>query len=504
MTRMYFSGLDSSQSIQSEAEDILKKIDDPKIATRFVLDSHLLRIKTNKVPEAPQNNNFIFDGSDSFALDVAPSWRHLAYGTNKLIRATFQETTSEKFKEMYLRPLFAVIQVAEYPQRPMNIDRYECSHPSHMASTIDECFKSTVIYPIGKLYRSTGRVARLFGDIKIRRPRKSTEDGIIKPDITHLRWPKFEAAQEFCCGIGSYMEPKYELKEGFEKMLNAIEKFKDLEKNGNTSTTLFKDGDWDQGILFTLILRKYIYEALLCGTNRIFISGYQTFSGFFTFDVDTEDETKIEYFVIDDPETNGYNAAMDIECPSDPLVNVLPRLGKGILSDTTRICNERTTETEILTGGTYCRIINNAHKRFPDLNLPPTVFAKVYYHDEDFLRGDKFEINTRIANSKYASNFTKLLASGYWYEAIPASDWDFEEVHRVIKQRLQELHSIGISHNDLRYGNIHVSRTGNVSLIDFGLSEITNSKRKKEEDFKTLDYLWDISDSMNEVSYPLP
>ena len=56
-----------------------------------------------------------------------------------------------------------------------------------------------------------------------------------------------------------------------------------------------------------LVLRKYLYQAFLCGTDRVLVSDYQTFSGFFKYkivrDDDVGDKMVIDYYVINDPET---------------------------------------------------------------------------------------------------------------------------------------------------------------------------------------------------------
>lgn len=61
-------------------------------------------------------------------------------------------------------------------------------------------------------------------------------------------------------------------------------------------------------------------------------------------------------------------------------------------------------------------------------------------------------------------------------------------MYKVINSRLEELNLIGISHNDLRAAIIHVSFSGGISLIDFGLSDCTNNEELKNN-FKTPDYI---------------
>ena len=68
-------------------------------------------------------------------------------------------------------------------------------------------------------------------------------------------------------------------------------------------------------------------------------------------------------------------------------------------------------------------------------------------------------------------------------------------MHRIIKSRLEELHLLGISHNDVRPANIHVSVSGKISLIDFGLSDCSNNEEHKKNDFETLDYILGVHGS---------
>ncbi|CAG87518.2 DEHA2E00286p [Debaryomyces hansenii CBS767] len=39
---------------------------------------------------------------------------------------------------------------------------------------------------------------------------------------------------------------------------------------------------------------------------------------------------------------------------------------------------------------------------------------------------------------------------------MPIDEWNMDSVYEFIKARLNELHSLGISHNDVRQANIHV------------------------------------------------
>ena len=215
---------------------------------------------------------------------------------------------------------------------------------------------------------------------------------------------------------------------------------------------------------------------------------------------------------------------------SDPFANVLPKpveepsrkrkrsksFGSTLGSQLTSI-EEHADDDDFdeIHGNTYCRIVYDAPKCYPGLAsvLPTNVFTKLYnYPDlafENFPDKDDYydmfvnelEINKIIANSQFAANFPKLIVSGYLNgmpskpmhifedlgEEVPMSEWDYDQVYDAIKLRLEELHHLGISHNDVRAANIVVSETGKISLIDFGLSTCPASEKRKKKDFEALD-----------------
>ena len=127
----------------------------------------------------------------------------------------------------------------------------------------------------------------------------------------------------------------------------------------------------------------------------------------------------------------------------------------------------------------------------------------------------EFEINEMLAQSRFASNYARLIMSGYWkglpshsmhmFEYIgkekPIDEWD-EKVYYSIKSRLEEIHLMGISHNDMRSDNIHVSVMGKITLIDFGLAIYPCSEEDKRCDIEALDRLFsDFSCVRKGVNY---
>ncbi|CUM67040.1 uncharacterized protein PRCAT00004728001 [Priceomyces carsonii] len=77
-------------------------------------------------------------------------------------------------------------------------------------------------------------------------------------------------------------------------------------------------------------------------------------------------------------------------------------------------------------------------------------------------------------------------------EEVPMSKWDYKKVYKIVKLRLEEIHLLGISHNDVRAANIHVSVSVNISLIDFGLSVCPCTDECKRIDFEALDDIFRI------------
>ena len=372
--------------------------------------------------------------------------------------------------------------------------------------------------------------------------------------------------------------------EGFEELKAAIESQIENLLNRRrlrlqSSGSFFPNREWSPRVLFALVLSKYIYQAFLCGTDRILISDHQTFSGFFKYEI-VDGEMIIDYYVINNPETveNGitlrsaiagffyksvgdtadtkarlmksFDIANNTGIKSikelDPFFNVRPRDPSGSSGKLDRPGfsgnldsvkeNDASDNFDAIDGNTYCRVIYDSAEFYPDLKLPSPVFVKLYYYSSRLWKGNslmclelpekegyygmffnQLAINEKIASSQFASNFPKLLVSGYWNglpdhpmhifeyfgKEMQEDNWDKKKVHRVIKSRLKELHLLGISHNDVRPANIHVSVSGKISLIDFGLSDCSNNEKRKKNDFENLDYIWEYMVLMKVISMPI-
>ena len=83
-------------------------------------------------------------------------------------------------------------------------------------------------------------------------------------------------------------------------------------------------------------------------------------------------------------------------------------------------------------------------------------------------------------------------------EDVTMSEWDYDKVYDVIKLRLEEIHRLGISHNDVRPANILVSETGKIWLIDFGSSRCPSNEERKRNDFAALDSIFKRNFSGNQ------
>ncbi|CUM55885.1 unnamed protein product [Debaryomyces tyrocola] len=422
-----------------------------------------------------------------------------------------------------------------------------------------------IAIPIGGLFHDIGDRTNHFGSPSFVNPpldRKRT----IQPDIIHMLTKSDLNTQypDIVFGVGDYKTGIYKMMQGFEEFKTAILNRRRLRLH--SIENFFPDREWSPRVLFALVLSKYIYEAFLCGTDRIFISDHQTFSGFFKYEI-VDGEMIIDYYIINDPETVEHGitlrAAMagffnkslgdasvtkarlmelfNVACKAevkkikelDPFFNVhsikknkgssRKLAGHGLSGNLASIREiDLSDNFDSIEGNTYCRIIYDSAEFYPDLKLPSPVFVKLYHYSSQLWEKNSFMyleipekegyygmffnellINKQIAKSKFASNFPKLLISGYWNglsdhpmhileylgKEVPEEQWNKKEVYRVIKSRLKELHLIGISHNDVRPANIHVSVSGKISLIDFGLSDSTNNEKHKKNDFDTLDYI---------------
>ncbi|CUM56002.1 unnamed protein product [Debaryomyces tyrocola] len=562
---MYFSGEDSNNITYDDPVNKCIRInpslyarvhDDNEQNIRVFLDTHLLKITNiqhnQKLPTlehiVSKHNASISTGSTTVLLA-------LNYVTNAMMAAEFREISSDEFKNTYLAPLDKVIKKANFNRRILTEDYG---------------------YPLGdamhRFYRDILDESHYFGYASSITPSLSINPSF-KPDVVHVSWDEASTRRnpDICFAIGGYKTENYSLVTGFEDLKLAItdfvEKRLDLKQlRLPENQYVFEDREWSPRVLCALVLRKYLYQAFLCGTDRVFISDHQSFSGFFKYEIIDDGQMIIDYYVINDPETVDHGITLrsaiagffykdNTEALStkvklgglieisqktkgpDLLENVLPRLveeptpsrkrkrskmsGSQLRERLITIKESNEVDFDAIRGNTFCRIIYNPAASFPSLGLllPSTVFVKWYNYpeqaQENFPDKDNYydmyvnelEINEMLANSSFAAKFAKLIVSGYWNgipsqpmhifedlgEEMPSTEWDKCRVHKVVKERLAELHLLGISHNDIRLDNIHVSISGRITLIDFGLAVYPSSEGRKKRDFEALDELVPIT-----------
>ena len=582
---MYFSGVDSSAiTIDDPSNDCI--IINPELYSRvhnnkeenarIFLDTHLLRIRGGEDSQNLSSERLVSKSKASVGVGNMPFMPILVYISRALITAEFREISSDEFKERYLAQLDKALRESYLSDDYLSKKyRYPLGDAMNREQAIQRYFNGRIADPLNDLFQDVGDRCNYFGSPPIIRP-PLDQRRKIQPDIIHMvigsdlntQYPRI------VFGLGDYKTGIYKMTQGFEEFKTAILNRRRLRLSsiGN----FFPDREWSPRVLFALLLSKYIYQAFLCGTDRILISDHQTFSGFFKYEI-VDDEMTIDYYVINNPETvehgitlrsaiagffynnvadaantkarlmNSFHVVSNTKIKKiqelDPFFNVRPRdpsgssgkLAKRGFSgklDPVRE-DDGSDNFDAIYGNTYCRVIYDSAEFYPDLKLPSPVFAKLYYYSsrlweendlmcfhipekKDYyaMFFNELVINEKIASSQFASNFPKLLVSGYWNglsdhpmhifeylgKEVPEEKWNNKKVYSVIKSRLEELHLIGISHNDVRLANIHVSVSGKISLIDFGLSDCSNNEEHKENDFETLEYILRIHGSIENDS----
>ena len=530
----------------------------------------MLRIR-NTGAEGETNSEELIRKSDvSVSVETRASISVLCYVTKALVTAEFKEMSNDEFKKRYLGPFDEALRLSNLDVHILSRKySYPLGDAMHMEHDIQRYFDGKIAPGIDELYRDLGGEHHYFDNPSVIRPPFDRSKKII-PDIVHLAGnvstPNFQYP-EVCYGIGEYKKGNYYLAEGFEKLKDAIAEYKERIQNRRnlrlqSGHNLFQNREWTSRVICALVVRKYLYQALLCGTNRVFISDHQSFSIFLEYNFSDDEQMSIDYYIINDPETVSHGITLrsamvgffyngDTEARitrerlrksfrigeqmkgSDPFANIVPRpvdertgKRKGIMLSEDELLGrlemiEESADIDDygeIHGNTYCRIIYDAPKWYPGLRLrlPINVFVKMYnYPDlifENFPEKDSYynmylnelEINILLKNSQFAASFPRLLVSGYWNgvysqpmhifeylgEEKSMDEWDYDKVYEVIKQRLEDIHQLGITHNDVRLANIHVSLSGKISLIDFGLSVCPSSEELRQEDFTALDHIF--------------
>lgn len=149
---------------------------------------------------------------------------------------------------------------------------------------------------LGSFFRDLGDDTNYFDTSPSLRP-PLAQKRTIKPDLIRILTKLDLHYPEIVFGIGGF---KTKMSQGFEEFKTAISNHRTsmLNSTGN----FFPDGEWSPIVMFALLLRKYIYQTFLCGTDRIFLSDYQTFSRLFKYEI-VDGKMIIDCYVIHDPET---------------------------------------------------------------------------------------------------------------------------------------------------------------------------------------------------------
>ncbi|CUM53663.1 unnamed protein product [Debaryomyces tyrocola] len=574
---MYFSGKDINSIIVKKPEgkeieinrnlfDNLYHLGDKEQCLRVLLDTPLLKFEKYKDKKRRVLRNLVSEDDEdndgpmySGRMPFMPAY---VYITNLVMRAKFREISILEFKTNYLAPLDSSIKESKRNLFPSLEEHFRSpwGNTWNTKHYIKQHFDGNIVSTIERLYHAINGYYDIFGYSYIIKA-VFNEDQRLRTDIMHCRNNKSTYNPEICFALGSYKSENYYLCQGFDDFKSAI-------KNATRPIEyIFPGREWSPRVVFALTLRRLIYEAFLCGTDRVFISDYETFSGFFKYEI-VDDQMEIDYYIITDPETilggvtlraaiagfffktekEALNTrkvlanSFQVACSTkgfDPLLNVLPRpVQLSSKLSIVELHNFKIIEEintfdifRIITDEPYWRIIENAVKWYPTLGfkLPYRVVVKLYHYstlfyedkNNDLLwfsipdRSEYYEwfynelvINEKIAKSQFASKFPKLLVSGYW-NGLPdhpmhilespgpgmlEEKWDKKEVHRIVKLRLEELHLLGISHNDIRLCNIHVSESGKISLINFELSDSSDNEKHKKRDFECLDDILRIND----------
>ncbi|CUM68455.1 uncharacterized protein PRCAT00006180001 [Priceomyces carsonii] len=323
MPCMYFSGEESkeiafddpaSECIRINPALYTKVQNDNDQNARVFLDTHLLRVH-NDIPEEEftldKIERIVPKSDASVSVETRAFILALNYVTNLMVVADFREMTSNEFKTTYLAPLDNALRGSiiddEYLLKRY---AYPFGDATNVEGDIQEYFDQKIADSINTLYGEIYGKYHKFGKPTIIRPPLDRRR-IIKPDIIHFAMNKLSPNRqnpEICFGIGDYKKKSYHLARGFKELKATLKEYNKCLSDQrslrlHSTNTIFQDREWTPRVVCALVLRKYIYQAFLCGTDRVFISDHQSFSGFFRYNIANDGSMVINYYVINDPET---------------------------------------------------------------------------------------------------------------------------------------------------------------------------------------------------------
>ena len=285
----------------------------------------LLKIRDlNEHKVLPAPKRIIDKFSASVSVGSTPDLPALYYITNAMVAAEFREINSNEFKINFLAPLDTAIRESDICDI---FSSHMYAYPvaeSKNEEWIQRYFNGRILAPVETLYQSICGRHHVFGGSLTVKPSFTNEKNLLfKPDTIHYLTNKLASLYEFphiYFGLGDYKTESYCLPQGFEELKAAIKDYKQKLSIGTPlramkSPLVFEDKvknksrreEWSPRVIFALVLRKYLYQAFLCGTDRVFVSDHQAFSGFFKYKIVRDDEVGdkmvIDYYVINDPET---------------------------------------------------------------------------------------------------------------------------------------------------------------------------------------------------------
>ncbi|KAK6455238.1 uncharacterized protein RJT20DRAFT_136390 [Scheffersomyces xylosifermentans] len=306
---------------------------------------------------------------------------------------------------------------------------YENPMPEDIESEayIQDYFNSEIKPPINSLYKKIDTTSN-FGLMRFFAP--LTDSVIVESDVVHI-WgcknPPARSYPEMCFAIGDYNRSNYKLNEGFERMMELIRNYQQNPADANQ--LFFPSRLWTSAVCFTLLLRKYLYQAMICGTNRVFLSDHNTFSGFFEYNFNENGIMNIEYYIIGNPETVSDGITLRI----DRLDNVGLKCSWS-LDPSWKPSSSSSSSSKGQYIPTVPTIVQDNGRWNVERDIFGIVFVKKYYYDRSWWKENngfalhevperdayyniffnELKINHTIAESQYASNFPKILCSGYW------------------------------------------------------------------------------------------
>ena len=278
MPYMYFSGEESKDIIYDDPENQCIRINPALYAsvqnnnvqnTRVFLDTHLLRIGDDEDEQASCSERIMPKSDAHISVRAMSLMSLLIYITDALMAVEFREMSSDEFKDSYLAPLNKVLKEANLDDCFLSKKYvYPFGDAGHVEDHIQEYFNWRIAPIICDFYRDIGGNDNHFGKPSMTRPPLDRKR-IVKPVIAHiLKKGSFLNLQipEICFAIGDYKRGTYNLAQGFEELMLAvqghIESLLSLEKlRLHSRRMLFPNKEWSPRVLFALVLRKYPYQA---------------------------------------------------------------------------------------------------------------------------------------------------------------------------------------------------------------------------------------------------